>query len=158
MSFGFTPNVASDSRIFFAAEFQDVHSPGVSTDGTSSALIRLKSQLLSKLFMIVFSAHTLSSFTIFASTSFCFVALRTQIWSFVSGVRASTAIFSAISRIPAFLPKLMMSFSFSTLRIMPTPQVRWKTKLCTSNAMCFSKSLIASKTFLKFCVRFDERI
>ena len=60
---GFTPKVGSLSRVFFAALFQLVHSPGVRIAGTNSALIRLKSQLLPKLLMIVFNVPMTSSFT-----------------------------------------------------------------------------------------------
>ena len=69
MSFGFTPNIGFVSRIFFAAEFHDVHSPGVRSEGTSSALILLKSQLLSKLLMIVSRAHSFSLLIFFTSSS-----------------------------------------------------------------------------------------
>ena len=79
MSFGLTPKLESVSSIFFAAEFQEVHSPGVKIEGTSSALIRLKSQLLSKLRIMILRVSALSAFTDLIKSSFCIVAFKTQI-------------------------------------------------------------------------------
>ena len=131
MLFGFTPNVESSSSNFFAPLFQLVHSLVERIDGTSSALIFLKSQLLLKLVMIVLSAHALFVLISFAKSSFVLnfedfeptVALMTQMCSRESGWSALTAILSEMSLVP-FFPKLILSVSFSTLRITPTPQVR----------------------------------
>ena len=71
MSFGFTPKLESVSSIFFAAEFHEVHSPGVKIEGTSSALMRLKSQLLSKLRIMILRVSALSAFTDLIKSSFC---------------------------------------------------------------------------------------
>ena len=112
MSFGFTPKIGFVSSSFLAAAFHEVHSPCVKIEGTSSAFIFLKSQLLSKLLMIIFNVSTLSFFTRLFKSSRLFVAFKTQMWSFARGVRAETAIFKVIVWIPAFLPKLIVSSLF----------------------------------------------
>ena len=116
MSFGFTPNFAFVSRICFAAVFHAVHSLALRTEGTSSAFIFLKSQLLLKLFIIVSSVHSLSFFTFSLSgmrfgfpvassiiafpslsvSSTKFFAFMTQMCLSESGVSAEIAIFSDI--------------------------------------------------------------
>ena len=79
MSFCATPKVESDSRTFFAFVYQLVHSPAESIAGTNSAFIRLKSQLLPKLLIMIFKVSATFSFTNFTSSSFDFVAFKTQI-------------------------------------------------------------------------------
>ena len=158
ISFGLTPKVGSFSSTLRAPVFQLVHSPGVRIVGTSSAFMRLKSQLLPKLFMMTFKAQALSLLIILANSSFDLVAFKTQMCSFCKGCNALTAILSDMLRMPNFFPKLIEISSSFTLRIRPTPHERWNTKFFASKAMCFSKSLIASKTFRQLCVKFEMRM
>ena len=125
MLFGFTPKIGFVSRVFFAAVFHEVHSPGVKIEGTSSDLILLKSQLFPKDLIMILRAWVLSRLSLksFCKSSFDFVALRTQMWSRARGWSALTAILRDICLTPFFLPKLMKRLSFSTFVMIPTPHV-----------------------------------
>ena len=71
------------------------------------------------------------------------VAFCTQKWSLARIFSALTAIFSDM-RWLRFFGKSMVISSSLIAEILPIPQLRWKTKLPVSKAMCFSKSAIAS--------------